>query len=321
MYFIQSIKYMNQNPLISIVVPVHNEEQNVPLIYKELAKVLSETRYDYEIVFVDDGSTDHSTEEMEKLAAQDKRVKFLEFSRNFGKEIATSAGINSAQGDAVIMIDADLQHPPRKILEFLKRWEEGAEVVIGVRNKSKSDGITKRVGSFFFYKIMAAISDTKITPQATDFRLIDRKVADEFNRFTEKNRITRGLIDWLGFRREYVHFDANDRKHGEAQYSTTKLIRLAFSSFVSLSFLPLKLAGYLGIIIILIAGPLGAFIFTQRFIINDPWGLQFSGPATLAVIILFLIGIVLMCLGMIALYIANIQTEVNDRPMYVVRKK
>lgn len=312
---------MNPNPLISIVVPVHDEEKNVPLVYAELVKVLGETRYGYEIIFVDDGSTDHSVGEIEKLAIQDTRVKLLEFSRNFGKEIATSAGIKSAQGDAVIMVDADLQHPPHKILEFLKKWEEGAEVVIGVRNQSKSEGTIKRVGSYFFYKIINIISDTKSVPQATDFRLLDRKVADEFNRFTEKNRITRGLIDWLGFRREYVRFDADERIHGKPSYSTIKLTKLALCSFVSMSLLPLKLTGYLGIIIIAVSGPLGLFIFIQKYIVNDPWGFSFSGPAILTVILLFLVGIILTSLGLIALYIANIQTEVNNRPMYVIRKR
>lgn len=312
---------MNSNPLISIIVPVHNEEKNVSLIYAELVKVLGETRYGYEIIFVDDGSTDHSVGEIEKLAARDAKVKPLEFSRNFGKEIATSAGIQSAQGDAVIMIDADLQHPPRTILEFLKKWEEGAEVVIGVRNQSKSEGIIKKVGSYFFYKIINIISDTKSVPQATDFRLLDRKVADEFNRFTEKNRITRGLIDWLGFRREYVRFDADERIHGKPSYSTIKLTELALGSFVSMSLLPLKLAGYLGIIIVTFSVPLGIFIFIQKYIVNDPWGFRFSGPAILTVILLFLVGIILTSLGLIALYIANIQTEVNNRPMYVIRKR
>lgn len=146
-------------------------------------------------------------------------------------------------------------------------------------------------------------------------------VVREFNRFTERGRITRGLIDWLGFRRDYVYFIANQRINGDAGYGIFKLIKLALSSFISLSLFPLKFAGYLGIIIVLFSGPLGVFIFVEKYVLSDPWGMSFSGPAILAVIILFLIGIVLACLGLIALYIGNIQAEVVNRPMYVIRRK
>ena len=276
--------------------------------------------YNYEIIFVDDGSSDNSVDEIKKLADTDENVFYFEFSRNFGKEIATSAGINNAKGDAVIMLDADLQHPPKLIPEFLKKWESGAEIVVGIRNKNKGEGLIKKFGSFLFYKIINLISATKIIPRSTDYRLLDKIVAAEFNRFTERSRMTRGLIDWLGFRRDYVYFDAEQRASGNAGYSTLKLIKLALSGFISLSLFPLKFAGYLGIAIILFSGPLGVFIFIEKYVLHDPWGLSISGSAILAVIILFLIGIVLICLGLIALYIGNIQDEVMNRPLYVVRK-
>ena len=164
--------------------------------------------YNYEIIFVDDGSSDNSVDEIKKLADTDENVFYFEFSRNFGKEIATSAGINNAKGDAVIMLDADLQHPPKLIPEFLKKWESGAEIVVGIRNKNKGEGLIKKFGSFLFYKIINLISATKIIPRSTDYRLLDKVVIREFNRFTERNRMTRGLIDWLGFRRDYVYFNA-----------------------------------------------------------------------------------------------------------------
>jgi polyisoprenyl-phosphate glycosyltransferase len=308
--------------VISIVVPVHNEEKNVPILYSELVRVFSLLpNYDYEILFVDDGSTDSSWEEMEKLHNKDNRVKPIQFARNFGKELATTAGIHHATGHAVKIIDADLQHPPQLIPLFIEKWEKGADIVIGIRKSNKKEGPIKKLGSYMFYKLFSAISDTPIIPQGTDFRLMDRKVINEFNKFSEKERITRGLIDWLGFKRDFVEFDAPPRMHGEASYSPLKLLKLAFSSFVSHSMLPLKLAGYLGFAIVCISGPLGLFIFIEKYLLDDPWGLNFTGPAILAVIIVFLVGIILACLGLIALYIANIHIEVTNRPLYVIRDK
>jgi len=309
---------MNENKLISIIAPIYNEEKNIVALYERLDDVVKNLDYQFEFIFVNDGSVDKSIRELKKLEAVDERVKIIDFSRNFGKEIATTAGINNCQGDACIMIDADLQHPVEVIKEFLEKWENGAEVAIGVRQENKGEGFVKKVGSFFFYKIINCISDTRIVPNATDFRLIDRVVIDEFNKMTERNRMTRALIDWMGFRRVYINFKANERLHGIASYSYLKLFRLAFNSMISLSLFPLKLAGYLGIIITFLSGVLGIFIFITRYITNT---LDYSGSAILAVIILFLIGIVLVCLGLIALYIANIHAEVVNRPLYVIRKK
>lgn len=306
---------------ISIVVPVYNEEQNVTAFYQRLKHVLSSVAYDFEILFINDASTDSSQETLERISASDPIVRVIEFVRNFGKEIATTAGIHECRGDACILIDADLQHPVELIPEFIQRWERGAEVVVGIRQSNRGEGLVKRIGSWMFYKIMNTIAHTKLTPNATDYRLLDREVIEAFKRFTEQNRITRGLIDWLGYRRDYVHFVANERTRGEASYSFIKLFRLAMNSFVSLSLFPLRLAGYLGIIITLLAGMMGSVIFITKYVFVTQWGASISGSAILAVIIVFLVGIVLMSLGLIALYIANIHNEIIDRPMYVTRKK
>jgi len=314
---------MSKNQKISIILPVFNEEKNIPLIYERLVKVIQNLggHYDVEIIFVNDGSQDNSGGLLQELVKNNQQVKYLELSRNFGKEIATTAGLDYCQGQAAILLDADLQHPPELIPQFLDKWQSGAEIVIGIREENKGEGLIKRVGSFFFYKIMKLIGETKIIPRATDYRLIDRKVINEFSRFTERNRITRGLLDWLGFKKDYLHFQADFRKNGKANYSCIKLIRLAISSFTAHSLFPLKLAGYLGIIITLFSGALGFFVFVEKYILNDPWQMEFSGPAMLAIMILFLIGIVLICLGLIALYIAQIHGEVINRPMYVIRNK
>lgn len=306
---------------ISIVVPAHQEEKNIPLFYRTLVKVLDKIKiYEFEIIFVDDGSQDATFGQIAKLAKSDARVKYIQFSRNFGKEMATTAGLNHSTGDAVMMIDADLQHPPKHIPEFLDKWERGAEIVIGVRNGNNGEGLIKKLGSVVFYRLIRLIAETKIVPQATDFRLLDRCVVEAFNKFTERNRITRGLIDWLGFQKDYVYFESPARTNGNSPYSTSKLVKLALSSFITHSLLPLKLAGYAGVIIIATSGPLGLFIIIERYILSDPLGMNFTGPAMLAVFTLFLVGIVLSCLGLIALYIANIHGEVINRPMYIMRK-
>lgn len=309
--------------LISVIVPIFNEEKNIPLLYSELRHVFEnlKEKYDYEFIFIDDGSRDKSIRILNELAENDQDVKVLGFSRNFGKEIATTAGINHSNGDSVIIMDADLQHPPKLIPEFLKKWEEGAEVVIGRREKVQKIDLPKRLGSFFYYRISNAISEVKVKPNETDFRLLDRKVVDAFNEFSEKNRITRGLIDWLGFKRAYINFSAPARKHGKAGYSYPKLIRLALSSFISNSLFPLKLAGYLGLFIVLLFGISGLFVLIEKYILADPLELHISGVAVLAIIVTFLIGLVLSCLGLIALYIGNINYEVANRPLYVLRSR
>lgn len=308
---------------ISIIIPSYNEEENISLIYQAICDEWKKSlidKYECELIFVDDGSQDNSVKEIEKLVEKDKRVRLLEFSRNFGKELATTAGIHSCKGDACIMIDADLQHPIEILPEFIRRWEEeDVEVLIGVRKSSKSDSFVKRWGGRIFYKIMRVISNTPIVPQATDYRLLDRQVIDAFNELPERNRITRGLIDWLGFKRRLLYFEANERQEGAASYSTFNLIRLAITSVISLSLFPLRVAGYLGLFIVLISSALGTLEILDRYIFV--WGYNFSGSAILATIILFLVGIILVSLGLLAFYIGYIYHESQGRPLYIIRKK
>jgi glycosyltransferase involved in cell wall biosynthesis len=308
------------NNLISIIVPCHNEEAAIGPFYTTLCAVLASLPdYRFEILFINDGSTDNTQTQLEALAAQDSRVRVIEFSRNFGKEAATTAGLHEARGDAVLAMDADLQHPPALIPDFLKKWRAGADVIIGVRNNNASDSKVKKLGSALYYKLMNAMSETKLIPRATDFRLLDRSVLEEFKKLTEHNRMTRGLIDWLGFKRDLVHFDAPEREYGQAAYSFWKLVKLAGESFISHSLLPLRLTGYLGVVITLGAGLLGAVMFIDRYLY--PWGFSFSGTAILANITLFLIGIVLIALGLLSFYIAHIYHETQGRPLYVIRKR
>ena len=309
-------------PLISVIIPCHNESDNIKPLYADLYKTLLESNYTYEFIFVDDGSTDDTLKKIAKLKGNRTfTIKTICLARNFGKEIATTAGLHAAEGEAAIIIDADLQHPPSIIPELLYKWRDGADIVIGVRDSnSEFAGRIKRAGSAIFYKIMQRITDMEIVPGSTDFRLLDRNVVNEFNRFTERSRLTRGLIDWLGYKREYVTFTPASRQHGEASYSTKRLINLALNSFVTMSMLPLKLTGYIGIFITLLSGLAGVVIVVAKYIFNTPWGMSVTGTASLATLIVFLIGIVMASLGLIALYIASIHIEVMNRPLYVVRK-
>jgi polyisoprenyl-phosphate glycosyltransferase len=315
---------------INIIVPCYNEEKNLEHFYNEISEELSNIKnYNFTLLFVNDGSSDNTLYYIKKIQVknnsrkeEDLRVSFLDFSRNFGKEAATSAGIeNSTNSDALIMIDADLQHPIEKIKEFISIWEDGAEVVVGVRSKNEKAGLIKTIGSKIFYKVMNAVGETEITPNATDFRLIDKKVILEFCKLTEHNRITRGLIDWMGYKREYLEFTANERFAGIASYSFSKLVKLALTSFVSHSLLPLKLAGYLGFFTTLFSGLLGLFIIIEKYFLLDPFNLRISAITQLAVLIVFLIGIILCCLGLIALYIGLISADTQKRPLFIVREK
>ena len=307
--------------LISIIVPVCNEGENIPVLHDEIVRHVSGLPYNFEFVFVDDGSEDDSAAVVHRLARKKRRVRLIELSRNFGKEAAVSAGLHAAHGDAAIVLDADLQHPPSLIRKFIQKWRKGAEVVVGVKHYGKNEGWFHRTTSDWFYKLLNPVSEIEIMPHAADYRLLDRRVIDAFRGMKEHNRITRGLIDWLGFKRDYVQFDVAPRRHGERSYTLRKRIRLAINSFTAYSLLPLKIAGYIGNAILLISVPLGLFLCIETYLLNDPFGWHITGTAMLAMLILFLIGMVLACLGFMSMYIAHIHAEVADRPLYVVRDR
>lgn len=312
---------MEKKKVISVIVPVYNEEKNVSLLHSAIKKVFKKLPYSYELIFVNDGSKDGSQKKIEQIAKRDPHVVIYELSRNFGKEIATTVGIHKCTGDACLMIDADLQHPPELIPKFIEKWEKGADVVIGVRIKRNTESITSKTGSYLFYKLMNYITPTKLVPGSTDFRLLDRRVITEFNKFGEKNRISRGLIDWLGFQREYISYPEAERKNGESAYSLIKKIRLAFNSIISLTLFPLRLVGYLGIAITVLSSLVAIIVFVEKFVLHDRFHWAITGTALLAIILIFLVGIILISLGLITLYIANIHEESIRRPLYIIKTK
>lgn len=304
--------------LISIIIPCYNEEGNIKPFFKHLSSVLKNDGVNnYELIYVNDGSKDNTLVELNKLSREHKLVRVINLSRNFGKEIATTAGIHQSKGDAVIMIDADGQHPPELIAEFIRRWRNGAKVVVGVRKSNQKEGIVKKYGSKLFYMLFNSMTESTLTPGATDFRLIDKVVKNEFMRMTERNRITRGLIDWLGFNQEFVYFVANARTIGEASYSTSKLIKLALNSFISLSLKPLYFSAYAGAIILPLVVLLIIFSIVET-IIGDPMHLNITGSAYIGMVTLFLVGVILLSQGIVALYLSRIHTETQNRPLFVI---
>lgn len=306
--------------LISIVIPAYNEAAGISHFHQQLRKAIP-GQYRYELLFVDDGSTDNTLSEINAIQKRDNDVRIISFSRNFGKEAATTAGIIESRGMATIVIDADGQHPVVLLSKFLQKWEEGAQVVIGIRETNQKEGVVKRYGSKLFYKVFNRITSEKIVPSSTDFRLIDAEVRDAFSRLSERSRITRALIDWLGFKKEYITFAANAREFGEASYSTKKLVKLAMNSFVSLTTFPLLVSGYLGLVIMPLSLMLGFFIIIEQYALNDPMSLKITGSASLGIFVVFLVGLILVSQGLLALYISRIYEEAKDRPLYIINPK
>lgn len=307
------------NPNVSIVVPLFNEEAALPSFHSALLAVLEGDQFglSYEILYCDDGSIDRTLEQLQSIAKHNRHVRIIRLSRNFGKEMSTTAGIRRARGQAVITLDADGQHPVELIPQFIARWQAGSKVVVGVRTANQNEGFVKRLGSHLFYKQLARLSSISVLPGSSDFRLIDRSVQQQFTQLTEHNRITRGLIDWLGFEREYISFVAHPRQHGEASYSLIKLAKLNIDSLVSLSISPLYVTAIVGAIVLPLASLLGVCMLSN-VALGDPLGLHASGGAYVLVLLLFLSGLMLMSQGIIGLYVSHIHSETQNRPLYIV---
>lgn len=308
---------------ISVIIPVHNEQDNLVWHHGVVSSYLSSHDIDYELVYVDDGSTDSSLEIIRKLHEENsKNVRFVALSRNFGKEAAMSAGIHASKGDAAIIIDADGQHPIELVDDFIKKWKEGFDVVIGVRESNEGEGIIKRYGSNLFHLTLRLINGRESTlPGSTDFRLIDRKVIDEYNKLTERNRITRNLIDWLGFKKALVPFSAKARHAGKATYSYRKLIKLALDGVIAHSTRPLKLISLLGFVISTFSVFATLFLVIEKYVLGDPLALAVTGVAILALFLSFLVGVVLVCQGLLALYLESVYYETQNRPLYIIKEQ
>ena len=306
--------------LVSIVSPVYNEQSGISAFYNSLAKVLDKiSGYNFEIVFCNDGSTDDSLVILKGVAKEDERVRLVTLSRNFGKEIAMTAGIEHAKGAAIITIDSDSQHPIEILGQFIEQWEKGYKVVVGKRKPGQHSSRFKRFSSSLFYKLFNKFSGTSLVQGATDYCLIDRSVQKEFMKLTERNRLTRGLIDWLGYEQKYIIFEAKKRVDDKPSYSYGSLFKLALDSIISLTNTPLYLIAYTGAVVLPLSFILGLIMIIDK-LFGDPFHWHATGGAYILVLMLFLMGILLMSQGFIGLYLSHIHQETQNRPIYIVSK-
>ncbi len=308
----------DRRSLLSVVVPCFDEEAVVRETHSRLTAVLGEVPdLDFELVYVDDGSRDATLDILRELQAEDARVRVIGLSRNFGHEVATSAGLAEAGGDAVAVIDADLQDPPEILLRMLERWREGVDVAYGVRSAREGETIFRRWTAAAFYRLLDRLADVSIPLDTGDFRLMDRKVVDAFLAMPERSRFVRGMVAWVGFRQEPVRYRRAARAAGETKYSPGKLLRLAVDSIVSFSLVPLRLAVWLGFFAAALALLGVAYGFAVRLITNT-W---IPGWAALFVAILFMGGVQLMLIGVLGEYVGRIYGEVKRRPLYFVKER
>jgi glycosyltransferase involved in cell wall biosynthesis len=303
-------------PIFSIIAPIFNEAGNLPELYRRVKEVMDQTGDSWELVLVDDGSTDGSTEIIRQHAQQDPRVRPVIFARNFGHQIAVTAGLDYSRGKAVVIIDADLQDPPEVILDMIAKWREGYEVVYAVRTEREGESWFKLFTASLFYRLIYRITDVDIPLDAGDFRLLDRKVVNVLNSMRERYRFLRGMSAWVGFRQIGVPYRRAARFTGETKYPFKKMFRLAINAVTGFSYFPLQLATYLGFIsagFAIVAIPI--VIFTRL------WGSQaFFGQATTLIAVLFLGGVQLISLGILGEYIGRLYDEAKGRPLYIVRE-
>ncbi|MBI5294539.1 MAG: glycosyltransferase family 2 protein [Chloroflexi bacterium] len=299
----------------SIVAPIYNEIDNLPLLYRRLTDVMESSGEPWELILVDDGSTDGSTEKIRELAADDARIRPVIFARNFGHQIAITAGWDYARGDAVVIIDADLQDPPEVILELAKKWKEGYEVVYAVRAEREGETWFKKFTASMFYRIIYRITDVKIPVDTGDFRLMDRKVVDVLKQMKERHRFPRGMSAWVGFKQIGVEYKRAARHAGVTKYPFKKMLRLALNAITGFSYFPLQVATFFGFIsagVSILAIPVVA-------ILRLAGSHFFEGQTTTLVSVLFLGGVQLISLGILGEYIGRLYDEAKGRPLYIVR--
>ncbi len=299
----------------SIIAPIYNEIDSLPELYRRIKEVMDSTREPWELILVDDGSTDGSTEKIRELAQSDSHIRPVIFARNFGHQIAITAGWDYARGEAVVIIDADLQDPPEVILELAKKWKEGHEVVYAVRAEREGESWFKKITASMFYRIIYSITDVKIPVDTGDFRLMDRKVVDVLKQMPERHRFPRGMSAWVGFRQIGVQYKRAARVAGVTKYPFNKMLKLALNAITSFSYFPLQVATFFGFAsagVSILAIPIVIYLRMAGI----P---QFTGQATTLIAVLFLGGVQLISLGILGEYIGRLYDEAKGRPLYIVR--
>ena len=300
--------------LLSVVIPMYNEEQVIDETRRRLVQAFTDFDMDVEFIFVNDGSRDSTMSKLREFSKEDPRIKVVNFARNFGHQIAITAGMDYARGDCVAVIDGDLQDPPELIPEMVKKWREGYEVVYGKRLKRAGESAFKRLTAKVFYRFLDGMTDVKLPVDVGDFRLIDRKVCDCMLRLPERSRYVRGLISWLGFRQTMVEFNRDARFAGETKYPLKKMLKLAFDGITSFSTKPLKFATTFGVVISAASFVYLIVVLVQAIFYRD----LVQGWASSMAVTLFLSGVILIALGVIGAYVGRIYEEVKGRPLYIV---
>ncbi|MBR5248616.1 MAG: glycosyltransferase family 2 protein [Lachnospiraceae bacterium] len=300
--------------LLSIVLPSYNEEQNIANTAKVLSEMMEQEQIDYELIFVSDGSKDNTYQEILKAAADNPHVKGAEFSRNFGKEAGIFAGLSLALGDAVVVMDCDLQHPPQVILEMWKLWQEGYEVVEGIKTSRGKESIAHKMSAGLFYKIMSKLIKMDMNA-SSDYKLLDRKVVDVLLELPEKNTFFRALTFWAGFRTTTVEYEVQERMYGQSKWSVISLMKYAITNATSFSTLPLQLVTVMGMVSILFS-----IILAVQTMFKYLTGNAVEGFTTVILLVLIIGGFIMLSLGIIGHYIARIYEEVKGRPRYIISK-
>ena len=300
----------------SIVVPIYNEIGNLPELYRRVKEVMDSMGEEWELVLVDDGCTDGSTGKIKELAGMDKHVRPIIFARNFGHQIAVTAGLDYARGDAIVILDADLQDPPEVVLDLIAKWKEGYEVVYAIRAEREGESWFKLWTASLFYRIIFRITDVKFPLDTGDFRLLDRKVVNVMNSMRERHRFLRGMSAWVGFKQIGVEYKRAARHTGETKYPFRKMLRLALNAVTGFSYFPLQVATYIGFFaagIAILAIPIVVYM-------RMTGSQAFYGQATTLIAVLFLGGVQLISLGILGEYIGRLYDEAKGRPLYIVRE-
>jgi glycosyltransferase involved in cell wall biosynthesis len=306
---------MPKTPVYSIIAPIYNEFESLPELYQRVRDVMDSSGESWELILVDDGSTDGSTDRIRELAATDKRIRPVIFARNFGHQIAVTAGLDYSRGEAVVIIDADLQDPPEVILDLAAKWKEGYEVVYAVRAEREGETWFKKTTAALFYRIIFRITDVKIPLDTGDFRLLDRKVVNVMNSMRERHRFLRGMSAWVGYKQIGVEYNRAARYAGETKYPFKKMLRLALNAITGFSYFPLQVATVFGF-----ASAGVAILGIPIVIVLRVTGSQeLTGQATTLIAVLFLGGVQLISLGILGEYIGRLYDEAKGRPLYIVR--
>ncbi len=298
--------------MLSVVIPAFNEQEMVAEAAKTIAEILREAAIEYELIFVDDGSKDRTWKEISASAQRDANVRGVRFSRNFGKEAAIFAGLKHSKGDCVACIDCDLQHPPEKLVEMYRMWEDGVEVIEGVKSDRGKEGVVHRLFAKLFYSLISRATKVDMS-RASDFKLLDRKAVNVILTMREKRAFFRALSSWVGFKTGEVSYEVRERVAGESKWSTWSLVKYALSNITAFTALPLHVVTILGVLTLLVSVVMGVIAVVQKFM-----GIALGGFTTVIVLLLFIGSLIMISLGIIGYYVGNIYEEIKDRPRYIV---